>query len=79
MNLWPIKIAINPGFTIYSISIGMTTTGINLVENEENAKLLPCITLYPFKAFRTKGFHYTSESYNQADITAFCFYLLLEF
>ena len=47
---------------------GMTTTGINFVEHDEHVKLLPCITIFPFQAFRTKGFYFTSQSYNQVSV-----------
>ena len=42
---------------------GFTTTAVNFVVHDGPTKLLPCITVNPFVAFKQKGFHYTTKSY----------------
>jgi hypothetical protein len=43
----------------------MITTGINTLSDNEPAKIFPCFTIHPTISFKSRGFHYTSETYDE--------------
>ena len=39
----------------------ITTMGVRYSNENIDEKLLPCFTIYPLEAFKTKGFYYTRK------------------
>ena len=39
----------------------ITTLGVRYSNDNNEEKLLPCLTLYPLEAFKTKGFYFTGK------------------
>ena len=51
--------------TIDKFTKRMTSIGVNIQESSVSEKMLPCITVCPWMAFKSLGFHYSSANFNQ--------------
>ena len=51
--------------TIDKFTKRMTSIGVNIQESYVSEKLLPCITICPWMAFKSFGFHYSSGNFSQ--------------
>jgi len=43
----------------------MTNIGVNILETSETEKVFPCVTICPWMAFKSFGFHYTDQNFSQ--------------
>ena len=51
--------------TIDKFTKRMTNIGVNVQESSVSEKMLPCITVCPWMAFKSFGFHYSSKNFSQ--------------
>ena len=52
--------------TINKFSQKMTSIGVIIKESHSQTKILPCVTICPWRPFKSLGFHFNAENFSRS-------------